>query len=145
MQPTELGPHERSSLSYVSEATTVCIRHDGVIRKITKTVPYSDGGFALLVPYHSARVGYLTKMPVDYSKRGEILVERAEIVEYTADDRVKLSYHPDGFVQFSGERAGKIISGRDPDTGEPRGIGVLTNPMREPMASGPNCGMQALR
>jgi hypothetical protein len=83
----------------VNDSTTVCIRHDGVIRKITKVVPYSDGGFALLVPYHAARRGLLTKIPVDYA-RGEMLVDQADKVEYTADDRVKLSYHPDGLCSF---------------------------------------------
>lgn len=64
-----------------------------------------------------------------------------ECVGFTADDRVKLSYHVDGFAQFSSENPGKIISGRNPKTGEPRGLGLFTHPLSVPIVSGPSLGV----
>lgn len=116
--------------------TTIAIEDQGTLRKITKIVPYSGGGFAVLAPYHSARQGHLLKPTVDYSKSDmEIAFEDA--IQYSAEDRVKLSLHPDGFVQFSGENPGKIVSGRDPNTGEPKGLGVVSHPLNTPINTGP--------
>jgi hypothetical protein len=109
--------------------------------KVTKIVPYAKGGFSVLTPYHNERQGWVAKLPVNYRQFGEILIPRAEVVGYSVNDRVKLSYHPDGFAQFSGEAGGKVISGRDPDTGEPKGIGLLTNPLQIPIWSGPTFGV----
>ena len=92
--------------------TTVVIRcpETGKLHKITKIVPYKGGGFAALMPYHSARSGYLAKMPVDYKRWGEQEHSLTEAVAFSVDDRVKFSYHLDGFAQFSGEIKGAIIS-----------------------------------
>ena len=57
------------------------------------------------------------------------------------EDRVKLSYHPDGFVQFSGEIGGKVISGKDFTTGLPKGIGLTTKTIYKPVFSGPTFGL----
>ena len=116
---------------------------DGVVRKITKLIPYGDGGFAVHVPYHKAQIGWLLKMPVDYKVMGETVTPISECTEYSATDRVKLSYHPSGFVQFSGEMPGKIISGLDPITGEPKGLGIITNPLSSPIRTGPTFGITA--
>jgi hypothetical protein len=48
--------------------------------------------------------------------------------------RLKLSHHPDGFVQFSGEG---IVSGRD-GTGRPKGIGIMSFPLARPPRTGPS-------
>jgi hypothetical protein len=119
--------------------STIAMRTSGTStpHRIFKIVPYAAGGFAVTAPYHSARSGFLAKMPVDYRKGGVSRVSRADMTPYSANDRVKLSYHRDGFAQFSGERAGKILSGRDPATGEPKGLGLLTNPPSQPIKSGP--------
>ena len=122
--------------------STIVIEDQGTLRKITKIVPYKSGGFAVLAPYHKARKGYLLKHPVDYSKR-HMKVTRDEAVEYSAEDRVKLSLHPDRFVQFSGENPGRIISGRDPNTGEPRGLGIMSHPLSTPINTGPTFGCVA--
>ena len=121
-------------------SATIAIEHEGTLRKITKIVPYRSGGFAVLVPYHEARRGHLLKYPVDYSKR-DLELTFDEATEYSAEDRVKLSLHPDGFVQFSGENPGKIVSGRDPGTGEPRGLGVMSRPLSAPVNTGPTFGI----
>lgn len=121
---------------------TLCIREEGdaLTRKITKIQPYRRGGFAILMPYHAERRGYLAKYPVDYSSR-EGGFFRADTIEYSAQDRVKLSIHPDGFVQFSGEREGKILSGRDPATGVPKGLGLVSQALSDPIRTGPTFGV----
>ncbi|MDF2700592.1 MAG: hypothetical protein K0Q49_2151 [Haloplasmataceae bacterium] len=69
--------------------------------KVIKVAFYGDGGFRNFAPYHTVKKGLLSKLEVDYSL-GKQYISRNENVEYTADDKVKLSIHPDGFVQFSG-------------------------------------------
>ncbi len=107
---------------------------DGNSRLITKLMGLSDGGFAVTVPYHGLRQGFLFKHPVDYSKMRS-LTPFGDLTRYTADDRVKLSLHLDGFVQFSGERKGHIISGREAD-GTPKGLGLMVNRLTTPLATG---------
>jgi hypothetical protein len=115
----------------------------GKARKITKVVPYSSGGFALLMPYHREKRGMLMKAQVDYNVVGPYRVGPDEHVDYDASDRVKLSYHGDGFVQFSGENPSKIISGRDLATGAAKGLGLVTNPISNPIRTGPTFGVTA--
>jgi hypothetical protein len=107
-------------------------------RRIFKVLPLSEGGFAVTAPYHAARSGMLMKMERDYSITGERDVDNNDVTPFTASDRVKLSYHADGFVQFSGENSSRIISGRDSSTGEPRGLGIVTRPLAVPVQSGPS-------
>lgn len=127
------------------QGKTIAIRLDPAepARKITKIVGYGAQGFAVVTPYHAARTGFVGKMPIDYKKIGRFAVPRADIIGFTADNRVKLSYHPDGFVQFSGEAQGTIISGRDPTTGEPKGVGLMSQPLSSPIRSGPSFAISA--
>jgi hypothetical protein len=126
-----------------AQETRVALRdpQTGHLHKITKFVAYKEGGFAILTPYHNARSGCLAILPVDYRKTGEFEVGHQEATEFSAADRVKLSYHPDGFVQFSSEIGGTIISGKDHTTGQPKGIGLMTNPLARPISSGPTFGL----
>jgi hypothetical protein len=112
-------------------------------RKLTKVIGLNGQGFSVLTPYHSARSGYLYKMPMDLRRLGERIVSWDEVVAFTAEDRVKLSYHVDGFVQSSSETPGKIMSGRDPKNGEPKGLGLLARSLSSPSVSGPSVGVQA--
>jgi len=107
-------------------------------RKLTKIVAYKTGGFCVLVPYHKEKKGWLIKASIDYSQSGTTSRHIGTGIKFSADDRVKLSYHPDGFVQFSGEVGGRIISGRDPDSGEIKGLGTLTQPLNNPIITGPS-------
>ncbi len=113
------------------------------IRKLAKVVGYGNQGFAVLTPYHSARSGFVAKIPIDYKKIGEFNVAYDDIVGFDTEHRVKLSYHPDGFVQFSGETKGQVTSGRNEHSGEPKGIGLLTQPLSSPIRSGPSFGITA--
>lgn len=104
-------------------------------RKITKLVSLKDGGFAILTPYHNANKGFLAKVPMPKGG-GQHYIKWEDCVTFTAESRVKLSYHADGFAQFSGEENSKIISGIDPTTGEPKGLGLRSNPLSTPTTSG---------
>lgn len=116
----------------------VCLRDSRcVLRKITKIVPYKkDRGFAAMVPYHAAKQGFLLKHSVRYDHPIG-LVPCPTAIPFTATDRVKLSIHLDGFVQFSGENTKRIISGRHPETGEPKGIGLIFDHPINDIRSGP--------
>jgi hypothetical protein len=104
-------------------------------RKITKMVSLKDGGFSLLTPYHQAKSGFLAKLPMP-KDMGPHFRLWSEGVTYTAENRVKLSYHADGFAQFSSESGGTITSGIDGATGKPKGLGVRSNPLSTPTWSG---------
>jgi hypothetical protein len=123
---------------------TIAIRPGAgeVLRKITKIVGLNGDGFSVLAPYHKERSGYLFKHLMDLRTLGVRATTWDEGVGFTAEDRVKLTYHTDGFAQFSGENPGKIISGRDPKTREPKGLGLLARSLKSPPISGPSVGMQ---
>ncbi len=92
-----------------------------------------------MIPYHSATQGWLAKLPVNYALVGQAHVPLDCCIEqYNASDKVKLSYHPDGFAQFSGINNGRIISGRDSITGAAKGLGLLTAPLSDPILTGPS-------
>lgn len=122
--------------------TAVIFCEDGnrVVR-ICKVVPLSDGGFAVTPPGHKERSGALMKFP-RINRVGEFAVDEALVIPFSAADRVKLSYHMDGFVQFSAGAQSKIVSGRD-DNGRPRGVGIITNPLSRPIETGPSVGVTA--
>jgi hypothetical protein len=124
---------------------TIAIREQPGLkpRKLTKVISYGADGFGALVPYHRAHSGFVAKVPMDYRRVGEFSVPEDEIVGFTSEHRVKLSSHADGFAQFSGEVQGKVISGRDPVTGEPKGVGLMTQPLSNPIQTGPSFGVTA--
>jgi len=119
---------------------------DQPARKITKIVGLNGDGFSVIAPYHKARSGVLFKLPVDPKKAlapGEWQSSWAESVAFTVEDRAKLSYHTDGFIQFSSESPGRIISGREPSTGEPKGLGLMTHPLTSPIWTGASASVTA--
>ena len=94
----------------------------GIVRRVTKIVQMKDG-IAASVPYHSAKEGWLYKFTPEYDKP-HFTAPLSEMVHYTASDRVKLSIHLNGFVQFSSGGKKPILSGYDPTTEQPKGIGL---------------------
>jgi hypothetical protein len=108
-------------------------------RKLFKVVPYSSGGFALVLPrLVDLQTGRLEKTLVTYKRYGTHLdIKRDESQQYSASDIVKFSYHPDGFVQFSSATNSRITSGRNPD-GTPKGLGLLSWPLNNPISTGPS-------
>lgn len=122
---------------------TIAIRSEAsqVARKVTKIIGLQGNGSSVLAPYHKARSGYLFKMPVDPQAKGVWSIPWDETIGFTAESHVKLTYYTDGFVQFSSEKPGEIISGRDPMTGEPKGLGLFTCPLESPIWSGSSVGV----
>jgi hypothetical protein len=107
-------------------------------RKFLKIIPYSSGGFALILPkLNNLEKGRLEKTKVTYKRYGTHLdIRRDKSEQYSADDIVKFSYHLDGFVQFSSATNSRIISGRN-SGGTPKGLGVLSWPLNNPISTGP--------
>lgn len=113
----------------------ISVRGDsGVLHKITKICSYASNGFSMITPYHSAGTGMLVKRPNHPDGLTTQIQSLGDMVSYSAHDRVKLSLHfsgnstfPGGFAQFSGVRGGRITSGRDPETGRPRGVGLVAS------------------
>ena len=118
---------------------TIVLNENGKSYKMTKIVFYGgDSGFGIFAPYHKSKTGLLSKMKFDYRLK-EAVITNEESIEFSADDKVKLSYHSDGFVQFSGVND-NIISGRDPVTHQPRGMGLFTYPLSDPHNGAPAVG-----
>ncbi len=97
----------------------VVIEEPAGLRAVCKIETLADGGYTVLAPYHAERQGWLTKFQVNYDQK-HMQIALGKMEHFTADDRVKLSHHTDGFVQFSGEVAGKIRSGRTQTRANPR-------------------------
>ncbi len=112
------------------------------MRAVAKADTLADGGYTFMLPYHAARQGWLAKMYVGttHLSPGVHAIGADQMVHYDASDRVKLSHHNDGFVQFSSENSQKIRSGRDPLTGKPRGLGYMSVPILQGIPSGPAFG-----
>lgn len=120
--------------------TTIAIRDDGgTLRKVTKIIQMRDG-FAVSVPYHSAKEGWITEHPMHYEKLDVHTVMPSELVHFTASDRVKLSIHLDGFVQFSRGGEQQVRSGFDEATQTIKGVG-LRAPTPVVVTSGPTFGI----
>jgi len=124
---------------------TIAIRDDAkqTARKVTKIIGLNGKGFSVLVPYHKEHSGYIFKILItpDMVTNRSLQLHITNTFGFTAESHVKLTYHTDGFVQFSSEKTGEIISGRDPKTGEPKGLGLFTHPLDSPIWSGPSVGI----
>ena len=119
--------------------TTVVAEKDGTDYKLFKVWFGRDGTYYVTVPYHPARTATLWKRTVRYDTPfgQEVCSTNKDLVDVAVLDdderRVKLSHHPDGLCQFSGEG---IASGKD-SHGLIRGIGGFTRALR---AIGPEFG-----
>jgi hypothetical protein len=97
------------------------------------------GRITLLPHIHPDRSAFLSKFQVNYALKQtavafEEMIDRAGFED---DDRaLKLSHHPDGFVQFSGDG---VLSGKAED-GTIRGMGIQSWPLTRPVL-GPAFGM----
>lgn len=90
-----------------------------------------DGSYYVAAPYHPLDKALLAKWTVNYAQGPMSFTTRKAIEVGVLDDgerRLKLSHHPDGFLQFSGEG---VRSGREPD-GTIRGLGLQSWPLDRP-------------
>lgn len=121
-----------------SRYTIIFEETDGKRYKLCRVLLTSDGSYFVTCPYHRSEKVFLSKLRVNYANPSKRF--RDPPIEYSIvdddDHRIKLSHHPDGFVQFSG--AG-VVSGRNPD-GSPKGLGLTSWPLKNPTA-GPACGV----
>ncbi len=95
-------------------------------------------------PYHPLNKANLAMLTVKYGTFAEEHTVPFEnmVDSGSLDDeekRLKLSHHPDGFIQFSGQG---IISGKD-EEGKPRGIGIYSWALNDPIP-GPAFGITLL-
>ncbi len=112
---------------------TILISVQGKLYKICKIWYGSDGSYYITVPYHPANravlskntVNYVTSVPTSADHEYAIPLDESLEIGSSDDARIKLSHHPDGFVQFSGQG---LISGKNPD-GSPKGIGIHSWPL----------------
>jgi hypothetical protein len=110
--------------------------------KLSKVGFGGDGSYFVTAPYHPLDTALLGKMRVNYAAKKPVALREAidQALELAVLDddknRLKLSHHPDGFLQFSGHG---IVSGRH-TTGVPKGIGVGSWRLNSP-TFGPSFGV----
>ena len=116
---------------------TVLFEKKGVFYKLCKIIFGGDGSYYVTIPYHSAKKGAFIKFVGNYSKHEFTFGFKDTIDIASADgERIKLSHHPDGFIQFSGKG---LISGKNAN-GNIKGIGVMSWPLKKPVR-GPAFGI----
>jgi hypothetical protein len=126
-------------MAYDKAKYTIIYEKDGNRYKLCKMFFGNDGSYYVTSPYHPAHGAMLYKHTVNYAlSEMELSLEQAVDAAAAEDDkkRVKLSHHPDGFLQFSGQG---IVSGKDAE-GNIRGIGVMSWPLDHPVR-GPAFGL----
>ncbi len=129
-------------MGYAKGKYTVIYEKDGERYKLCKMFFGPDGSYYVTSPYHPAKEAVLVKYTVNYAL-SETFLSMEEMIDsaFVEDDekRIKLSHHPDGFLQFSGHG---IVSGKDTD-GSIRGIGVMSWPLHDPV-QGPAFGISII-
>src|SRR6266536_686835 len=83
---------------------------------LCKIILGGDGSYYVTAPYHPHNKALLALLTVNYAKQPTFVSLRDAIEVAVLDDderRLKLSHHPNGFLQFSGEgvRSGKDAEG----------------------------------
>ncbi len=115
---------------------TLAYERDGEPVDLCKVIFGGDGSYYVTAPYHAHNRATAAIITVNYAF-DEAAVSLSDAVDLAVleddDRRLKLSHHPDGFLQFSGEG---VRSGRNPD-GSPKGMGVVSWPLIQP-ALGPS-------
>jgi hypothetical protein len=114
--------------------------------KVFKVGFGGDGSYYVTAPYHPLETALIGKVEVNYALERpaamkESIAQAMQLAVLDDDEkRLKLSHHPDGFLQFSGEG---IVSGRQSD-GTPKGIGVFSWKLDRP-TYGPSFGISFYR
>jgi hypothetical protein len=109
--------------------------------RITKIASLAGDGFSVLAPCHKAQTGFLFKHPVVPGSPIPSFVAWDTAVAFTGRDRARLNYHADGFVEFSGDRPGRMTATKDPISGEVKGLGLFSLPLSRPPYSGGVVGL----
>lgn len=100
--------------------------HDGTSTvDLFKILFGGDGSYYITAPYHPLDQAIAARITVNYATGdGVFNLDEADELAVLDDDekRLKVSHHPDGLLQFSGQG---VRSGLD-ETGQPKGIGVFS-------------------
>lgn len=118
---------------------TVAYTAAGKTVDLCKIIIGCDGSYYITAPFHPHNKAIAAIATVNYAKQPKIIrLDEALELAILEDEnkRLKLSHHPDGFLQFSGEG---VLSGRKQD-GSPKGLGTQSWPLRRPTL-GPSFGM----
>jgi hypothetical protein len=110
---------------------TIVYRQAGTHYKVCRLWFGRDGSYYVTAPYHPERRAFLMTTRVNYAlnEATQSFEDAIDTAGFHDDERrLKLSHHPDGFVQFSGEG---VISGKD-QNGIPRGMGIRSWPLDRP-------------
>jgi hypothetical protein len=110
---------------------TVAYSSDQGIVDLCKILFGGDGSYYVTAPYHPADKAIAAKVVVNFAKQDGLfqLDDAVELAVLDDDERrLKVSHHPDGFLQFSGSG---VRSGLD-DQGRPKGLGVFSWPLTQP-------------
>jgi hypothetical protein len=110
------------------------------VHLVARITPQKDG-FSFSVPYHTEKHGIILELPLQYDKT-EFVVPFSDMKLYSVSDTVKLSFHMNGFVQFSRGGQKQIVSGYNQDLNLVKGAG-LHAPDPVIVTSGPICGVIA--
>lgn len=120
---------------------------DGLERLVVRLRPQDGGkGFSVLVPYLAIEDGLIHRIPYDYGNTTSVQPLEKEN-SFRVSRPAKLSFHPNGFVQFSsGDSNLPIVSGFNHELAIPKGVG-LKAPVAFNVQSGPLFGiiLQGLR
>jgi hypothetical protein len=123
-----------------SIAFTIAYDNGSTTLDLFKVIFSGDGSYQVTAPYHPHNRAMVALLTVNYAKPEQeiAMADAAKEVAVVDDDnkRLKLTHHPDGFIQFSGQG---IRSGRLP-SGEPKGLGVVSWPLIKPTL-GPSFGV----
>jgi hypothetical protein len=118
----------------------IAIEHKAHTHKVLRVIAMGDGGFAIAAPYFPPGEGRIAKVgaPKILAAPGHGWVTPLD--EHRVAGRVKLSYHPSGFVQFSETGGSRVQSGRSGPEGHfvPKGMAINSNPFTDPILSGPS-------
>lgn len=122
----------------MSKRIKICIEKNGLIYNVTSIYLLSDGSFKIDVPYCPYDQGVAMKFPVDYRKRDFYISVNDVVEKFKSTNRPQLTIHASGFVHFSGKG---IRSGIYTITGKPKGIGLYSRPLDNPIHSGPTAAV----
>src|SRR3954465_8929708 len=100
-----LGAHYTAGVARTVDYTIAY--HDGnSAYDLCKVLFGGDGSYYVTAPYHPQDRAVAARVVVNYADRSGLLsLSSATELAVVDDDkqRLKLSHHPDGFLQFSGE------------------------------------------
>jgi hypothetical protein len=110
----------------------ITLQRQNAIYKLCRIFFGSEGSYYVTSPYHRIKEAFLFKATVNYAKDNVWLpVSEMLDIAHLEDnaERLKLSHHPDGLLQFSGNGA---LSGVTPE-GDIKGVGVISWPLDRPV------------